>query len=503
MNSGKAIVATGHPLVSAAAVEILEKGGNAFDAAIAAGFMGAVAEPALTSLGGGGFLLARTSKGDEVLFDFFSDTPGLGLPKENLEPHFFPITVHFPGSEQIFNIGMGSVAVPGNLKGFIHVHERLGRLGLREIVSPAAKRARKGIPFTSHQAYFMGLLKPIMTLTKEGKKLYAPDGNYVSEGTLYTNPDYADFLETLPHDQGKNFYQDDIAERIVNDMAVGNGLLTIKDLASYKVKERKPLECTYRDRRLITNPPPSFGGTLIALALRHLEKLPLSETSWGSFAHLFSHASVMKEVDRRREGDQADSFALSEHWRKTTSKTMRLFSKGTTHVSIVDKEGNVAGMTTSNGEGSGYIVPGTGIMLNNMMGEDDLHPDGFHSSQPGVRISSMMSPSILTRGNEVKLVLGSGGSKRIRSAITQVISNHVDFRQDISQAVEAPRLHWDGETLQMEPGFSGETLTKLTEYFPTNVWKRHDLYFGGVHAIDSVSGAGDKRRGGNAVMIDR
>ncbi|MDH3783504.1 MAG: gamma-glutamyltransferase, partial [Desulfobulbaceae bacterium] len=118
--TGKAIVATGHPLVSGAAVEILRNGGNAFDAAVGAGFAGAVAEQTLTSLGGGGFLLARTQQGEEILFDFFTDTPGRGLDSSDLEPHFFPVTIHFPGSDQDFNIGLGSVAVPGNLKGFLH-----------------------------------------------------------------------------------------------------------------------------------------------------------------------------------------------------------------------------------------------------------------------------------------------------------------------------------------------------------------------------------------------
>jgi len=133
----KAIVASGHPLVSEAAVEILAKGGNAFDAAIGAGFASAVAEQTLTSLGGGGFLLARTDAGEEILFDFFTDTPGRGVDQSILEPHFFPVTIHFPGSNQDFNIGLGSVAVPGNLKGFLHVHQRLGRLDLEDILQPA------------------------------------------------------------------------------------------------------------------------------------------------------------------------------------------------------------------------------------------------------------------------------------------------------------------------------------------------------------------------------
>ena len=166
----KAIVATGHPLVSGAAIEILQKGGNAFDAAVGAGFAGAVAEQTLTSLGGGGFLLARTNQGEEVLFDFFTDTPGRGLDNSDLEPHFFPVTIHFPAADQDFNIGLGSVAVPGNLKGFLHVHKRLGRLPLEEILDPAIHLARDGLELNDWQGYFLNLLKPIMTFSQTGKK---------------------------------------------------------------------------------------------------------------------------------------------------------------------------------------------------------------------------------------------------------------------------------------------------------------------------------------------
>jgi gamma-glutamyltranspeptidase/glutathione hydrolase len=159
-------------------------------------------------------------------------------------------------------------------------------------------------------------------------------------------------------------------------------------------------------------------------------------------------------------------------------------------------------MTTSNGEGSGYIVPGTGIMLNNMLGEDDLHPDGFHASPPGMRVASMMSPSLLLRGEQIRLVLGSGGSKRIRTAMLQVISHVVDFGMSIKRAVEAPRLHWDGTHVQIEPGFSGTTLTTLQQRWKINQWSVQDVYFGGVNVVSpSGEGAGDPRRGGHALLL--
>ncbi|HKJ23266.1 MAG TPA: gamma-glutamyltransferase, partial [Myxococcota bacterium] len=164
---------------------------------------------------------------------------------------------------------------------------------------------------------------------------------------------------------------------------------------------------------------------------------------------------------------------------------------------------NVASMTTSNGEGSGWIAPGTGVMLNNMMGEDDLHPAGFHASPPGLRVASMMSPSIVLDGDRAGLVVGSGGSKRIRTALLQVISSVLDFGLPLRDAVEAPRLHWDGETLQLEPGMEDRAaVAALARLGPVNEWPDRDLYFGGVHAVvPGVEGAGDPRRGGSAMTV--
>jgi len=494
----KAIVATGHPVVSEAAIEVLENGGNAFDAAVAAGFAGAVAEPALTSLGGGGFLLARTEQGREILFDFFSDTPGKGLAGPMPEPHFFPVTVHFPGSEQVFNIGLGSVAVPGNLKGFLHVHERLGRIPLAEVVAPAVRAAAEGVRFNSCQAYFMGLLKPIMTLSETGGRLYEKNGKYIAKGEFAVNRELAAFLEDLPRDLGRDFYVGSVAGKIVSDMRDGQGFLTADDLASYRVTERPPLSFGYRGRRIITNPPPSFGGSLIAMAFKLLAQYDIAEMQWGSPEHLLVHSMVMQEVDRRRDANGAAPDEDLHAWYVRTSRTIRTFSRGTTHVSVTDTDGNVASMTTSNGEGSGYFAPGTGIMLNNMMGEDDLHPEGFHSSPPGRRIASMMSPAMVVREGDVELVLGSGGSKRIRTVLTQVISHVLDFGMEIRRAVRAPRVHWDGDILQVEPGFDVKTLSVLKTALPTNVWTGIDMYFGGVNAISGNDGAGDPRRGGDS-----
>ena len=494
---GKAIVATGHPLVSGAAMEIIEMGGNAFDAAVGAGFASAVAEQTLTSLGGGGFLLARTHHGEEILFDFFTNTPGRGLDHSELEPHFFPVTIHFPGSDQDFNIGLGSVAVPGNLKGFLHVHKRLGRLELEEILQPAVCLARDGLELNDWQGYFLNLLEPIVTHSPVGRKLYTINGTTAKQGDHITNPEIGEFLSQLPYDCGESFYLGELAKQIDYDMRQGRGLLTASDLGAYKVIERSPLAIGYRNYTLLTNPAPSMGGSLIGLALSLLETQDMADISYHSPEHILQTGRLMIEVEKLRDKG-INTFSLQK-----SGERIRQFSRGTTHISIADAEGNVASMTCSNGEGSGYFVPGTGIMLNNMMGEDDLHPEGFHASPPGQRVSSMMSPTLLLKNDTVAMVIGSGGSKRIRTAITQVLSGIVDFNLPVQQAVESPRIHWDGEIMQVEPGLPPETINALKKHWPVNIWSTIDVYFGGVHTvIPNVAGGGDPRRGGSVRVLE-
>ncbi|MDQ2695944.1 MAG: gamma-glutamyltransferase [Pseudomonadota bacterium] len=496
-------VASGHPSTTAAACEVLRAGGNAFDAAVAAGFAAAVAEPALTSLGGGGFLLARTSDGRARLFDFFTDTPGKGLRDGALKPHFLPVTVRFPGCEQVFNVGLGSVAVPGVLRGFIHVHRRLGRLPLAEIIAPAARLARDGVVLNHHQGYFLGLLQPIMTLTDAGRRLFQPAGRYVQTGDRSRNPELAAFLDSLPESGDRDFYEGALARRIAADMAAGGGLLTAADLAAYRVIEREPLAVDYRGRQLLTNPPPSFGGALIALSLRLLQAHDVPALRFGSAPHLALLTAVMIEVDRLRAAAVPGPASLDDAGLAASAARIRTASGGTTHISVCDGDGNAASMTTSNGEGSGYVAPGSGVMLNNMLGEDDLHPEGFHGSPPGRRVASMMAPSLLLEGGRVRLAAGSGGSKRIRTALLQVLSNVVDFAMPVVDAVEAPRIHWDGACVQMEPGFAPEARQAVQARWAVNLWNVQNVYFGGVHAVaPSGEAGGDPRRGGCAQALE-
>ena len=493
----RAAVASGHEAVTRAAVEILRAGGNAFDAVLAAGFVGPIAEPALTSLGGGGFLLAHTSSGQSTLLDFFCDTPGRGASDEG-ELDFRPLRVPFGDATQVFHIGAGACAVPGVLAGYLETHRQFGRLPLSRIVAPGVRAAREGVPLNRSQAFVNQILGPIFLEDDESRAVFAPTGELLGQGGLIRSEAYAAFLEDISEERA-TLYSGPLAQRIEQAMRERGGRLTADDLNAYRVIERDPLRMDEGARTILTNPPPSFGGRLILRARRLLKQCLDPEAPFDSPEHLIALVGVQREIEKDRDlSDEA-----FEAGRRSSAARVRRFIGGTSHVSVIDAEGNAASMTTSNGQGCGVMAPGAGVMLNNMMGEDDLFPGGFHRDPPGVRIASMMSPTIVLEDGRPALVLGSGGSKRIRSAIGRVLSGVLDFGLSLDDATSAPRLHWDGQTLQVEPGLRPDALDALCAQAPVNVWSAPNVYFGGVH---SVTGSGeafaDWRREGEAAVLD-
>ncbi|MFQ5515038.1 MAG: gamma-glutamyltransferase family protein [Myxococcota bacterium] len=488
--------------MSAAAARLLRSGGNAFDASVAAGFASTVAEPVLTSLGGGGFLLAYESTGRVRLFDFFVNTPGCGREGAQRASHFVPVTVRFAASEQVFNVGRGSIAVPGTLCGLLHVHEKLGRRPLAEVLTPAIELAHDGVTVNAHQAYFLDILYPILRLGEESRHLFTRNGGPLRCGDRLRNPDLARFLEALPEDGGRRLYEGELASQLGRLLSRDGSLMT-EDLARYRVVEREPLAFRYREHQVLGNPPPAFGGLLLCTSLARLARESLGSLGWGSARHLTLLIEGQREVDRLREEWGATAPTLSPDDLAGRSPPRRRARGGTTHLCVADAEGNVASMTASNGEGSSVVVPGAGIMLNNMLGEDDLHPEGFHAGTAGERIASMMSPSLVLRAGEPILALGSGGSKRIRSAILQVMTQVLDFGRELQVAVDAPRIHWDGETVQIEPGFPESAIAALERRWPVNRWSDREVYFGGVQAVQpGRCGAADPRRGGAVERVE-
>ncbi len=381
---------------------------------------------------------------------------------------------------------MGSAAVPGTVTGYLVMHQAMGRLPLADVLAPAIEVARDGVVLDDFHASVSELLWPILRLTEDGRRLFGLDDEPQPPGHRFTNPDTAAFLTELQADPSHDLWSEGRGAQVAADMATGEGLITEQDLLEYTVADRAPLEIRYRDRRVLTNPPPAFGGEMIARGLGFLAQELPSPGTWGEPAHLAALGRAMQSLEASRtppEGPQ--------------------FSRGTTHCSVADVDGNVAALSTSNGEAAGYVVPGTGVMLNNMLGEGDLHPEGFHGSPPGVRVSSMMAPTVvLDADGKVELVLGTGGSARIRTAILQAVSAVVDFGLDPADVVGLPRIHWDGEAFQVEPGFSPEAVAELEALGPVNRWTELNLYFGGVHAVaPGGHGAGDPRRAGACLTI--
>jgi len=508
------IAATGHVETSQAAAEILRSGGNAFDAAIGALCAACVAEPLLVSLGGGGFLLSRTSAGQAGVHDFFCQTPARRKPEADMD--FFPILANFGTDTQEFHVGMGAVAVPGLVAGIFGVHRDLCRMPLAEIMQPAIELARRGVRIDALHHYIVRILETILRADDTVFALFespAVRGELISEGEYFRIPVLADAFETLAQEGEELFYTGDWGRELAAHSEHRGGNLTGADLRTYRVERREPLPFSYRNARCMINPPPSPGGCLIAFALALLEGGLTPGSAWGGKEHVQALAQAFHSTSEARLQSEKDSSPLEqllgveslEKWRARLQWHTR-FSRGTTHISVADGEGNIASLTASNGEGNTYVLPGTGIILNNMLGEEDLNPGGFHRWRENTRLASMMSPVIAQFPDGSLLALGTGGSNRIRSAIVQVLVNLLDFDQSLAQAVLSPRLHLEGEKLSIEAGYAPDVVESLRENIPgIHQWPAHNLFFGGVHAVrirpdGSFEGAGDPRRDG-AVAI--
>jgi gamma-glutamyltranspeptidase/glutathione hydrolase len=483
---GCAAVAAGSRDTALAAVAVLRAGGNAVDAAIGGMLAASVSELVFTSLGGGGFLNLRLPDGTVKVLDFFVNAPGLGSAEAGAAD-FTPVVVEFLGATQEFHVGPGSVAVPGALAGYLTAHRDYGRAPLATLTAPAVVLARRGAVVEPVQAEVMDLVREILSLTPESHQLIrTPDGD-AAAGDVVDNPALADFLHLVGEGGITSVTSPAYAQPLLDLMAHTAGHVTAEDLRNYEVAERAPLIVERRGAQIALNSPPAFGGAIVAAALERLDPLDGSPQSWVEAARALNEAT--EQV--RRATEAAD---------------IGLVSKGTTHISVVDGDGMVATMTTSNGSGSGAVIPGTGIYLNNMLGEEDLHPGGFHALPAGSRLGSMMNPTIVTQPDGTVTGLGSGGSERIRSAMLAALLRVIDLNEDTATAIGAPRIHPDPGDVQLEPGWPNEAVVALGDVAPVNIWSRRNLFFGGVHAVTrhadgSVTAVADPRRDGAVAVV--
>jgi gamma-glutamyltranspeptidase / glutathione hydrolase len=491
------VIAAGHPLSAQAGADALCAGGNAVDAALGAMLTSFACEPLLTSLGAGGYMLVvepGRAGGNPILLDFFVEAPGRGADATG-RAELVPVSVSFGDAIQVFNIGAASVGTYGMAAGVCEATSRFGRIPLAELVAPAAKLARDGVELNAAQAYVIEILAAIVTSTPECAALFAPGGEVVRAGDVVRQPELADALERLGAEGSAPFYTGEIATAIVGWLAERGGIVTAEDLAAYAVVERAPIRASYRGREVMTNPPPSAGGVLIAHALALLDAEP-------GPPDLGLVVDTMERTQAERTPEFLEGLADPEFVKRFLARRMPLGS--TTHVAVLDREGWACSVTCSNGSCSGVVVPGTGVHLNNMLGEQDLNPMGFHRHPPGRRLPSMMSPTAVLREGSPELVLGSAGSNRIRSAILQTIIRVIDDELPAGDAVRAPRVHFEDGVVYAEPGIdtgplegAGRAIARFREL---------NLFFGGVQAAarddhGRFSGGGDPRRGGAAIVL--
>jgi gamma-glutamyltranspeptidase/glutathione hydrolase len=466
------VVAAGHPESAEAGAATLRAGGNAVDAAVAAVLASFAVESPLTGLGAGGFMIVH-DRGETTLLDFFVAAPGLdGTPRT---AELAPVDVVFDAeTTQTFYVGPVSCGVPGTPAGLVEALRRFGSMPLEELVVPAIRLAREGAAVNHEQAYILDILAPIHDRLTGTRELYAPAGRTLREGETFRFPELAEALERFAAEGAAPFYRGEVGAALSDFVVRHGGTLGRDDLAAYAALERTPVRARFRCTEVLTNPAPSAGGTLIVYALDRLEQL-------GPVSGPEQLVAAMNAANQHRAS----------------------LLGSTTHISAVDAAGMSVAVTCSNGSGSGVLVPGTGVILNNMLGEEDLNPRGFHMTPPGTRVPSMMAPTVVLRDGEVILAVGSAGSNRIRSAILQTVVRVVEQGMGPQEAIAAPRLHSEGGVVQVEPGIDEAALAQL-EARGVIVARRPEinLFFGGVQAVardpgtGALSGGGDPRRGG-------
>jgi len=495
----KGVVAAGHPLTAEAGAGVLREGGNAVDAAICAVLASFAVESPLTGFGAGGYMMVHHG-GETTLIDFFVAAPGLDAIERRAE--LVPVPVHFDAETvQTFYVGPASCGVPGTAAGLVRALERFGSVPLGDLVGPGVELAREGSPVNAEQAYILDILAPIHERLPGTRELYAPGGKPLREGDLFRFPELAEALERFGAEGAEPFRGGEVAAALSEFVVAHGGTLGPGDFAAYEAIERRPIRAPFRGAEVLTNPPPSSGGILVAFCLGLLERL-------GDRSGPEQLVAAMDAANRRRGAEFAESLyeeGMEAGFLDPAGLDLAAADLlgSTTHISVLDGDGMCASVTCSNGSGSGVLVPETGVILNNMLGEEDLNPLGFHRIAPGRRVPSMMAPTVVLRDGEIVLGVGSAGSNRIRSAILQTVVRTVEQGLPVAAAVDAPRLHFEHGVLQAEPGIDEEALARL-EASGMAVARRPqiNLFFGGVQAVardpetGALGGGGDPRRGG-------
>ena len=443
----RAGVATGHPATADAGIEILEAGGNAADAAVAASLASCVAETVMTGLLGGGHA-AVFWDGKVRMLDFFCAVPGLGAERREVELE--QLQVPFGAELVHYAVGIGSCAVPGLLPGLDALWRAHGRLPWPRLVEPALRLAREGVEMPPAHVACLEMLAPVMTM-REGERIYSPGGRLLQVGERLEQPGLVRALELVAAESGRGKSLEGALLELMQDRG---GLVTREDLESYEPVWAEPVCAEYAGVSFCTRD-----------ALN--SPLPVLQALTGPGPVKFARA--LRGSDSN--GD-------------------------TTNLVVVDGDGNAVVLTTSLGLGSGDWLPGLDLHLNSMLGEADLLTGKL---EPGERMASMMAPTIGCDAEGLRIAIGAAGGTRLRSALVQVLCGILDEGLSPGDAVNRPRLHPIGELVHLEPGFP-ETVPRALERagFEVRVWPARHHYFGGVSLVSRSGAAGDPRRSGAA-----
>ena len=481
--ASRGMVASNHPLASAAGAEMLALGGNAFDAAVATAFALSVVEPMMVGPFGAGFVtIHHGATGECTVIDNYSTAPGGAAPGM-----FEPVSDQWPDYMETVGrknkLGHLAVGVPGNLKAWCEISGRYGRLGLDAVVQPAIRRARQGFPASRYLVDCIRDSRQDLAAFAATAALFLPGGEVPSPGDLIVMEDLAASLELIVAHGAGVLYDGPLGAAVAEEMAAHGGLVTVQDLREYEIQDRVPVRGTYRGYEIVSAPPASSGGTHIVQMLNLLEAFDVAALGFGSAAYIHLLSEVLKIAYADRFEYMADPAFVRmpiagltskeyAHARRRDIDLTRAAthlagepaafsgeSGNTTHFTVADDEGNVVAMTQTINElfGSKVTVPGTGLLLNNTMALFDPHPGKANSVAPGKRMLSSMSPTVVLKDGRPFMALGTPGGMRIFPSVLQAIVNVIDFGMTLQEAVEAPRVWTQGQALEVEPGIAEAT----------------------------------------------
>ncbi|MEJ7796239.1 MAG: gamma-glutamyltransferase [Nocardioides sp.] len=495
-----AVAATGHQAL-AAGLEVARDGGNAVDAALAAAFVSMSTEPGLVSLAGGCYLSVWPAGGEPVVVDGNVEMPGRGLPADRLGSGVREVVTSYGGGVTM-HAGAGSVATPGTVQACALVHEHHARLPWERLMRPAERAARQGYPTSHAGARYLQLVAA--DLFAPDPDAYAiltnDDGELLAGGETTTNHELADVLAQLGRDGASLFTAGAVGRALVDQMAAAGGLVTAEDLTAYRPVERPAHRIEADDWDIAINPPPSVGGPMLAVMLGELARR--DQWDWSDAIEIQRAVLGYRAAVHDRSWNlEADGRALLEEVAARGLGAVR-GSGSTAHISTVDEDGTACAITMSSGYGAGLAVPGTGILLNNCLGENELNPHGLHAVAPGTRLASNMAPTTGRTADGRVLAIGSPGADRITTALMLVLGQGTLHGADLQHAISRPRVH-----LRLGPdGFSAEyerdadlAAAVAASGVPGHEYPDPHMYFGGVGAAllgdgGILEAAGDQRR---------